>query len=124
MADRPKAPPAANQKRLPYRATTASGNQFDFEFPLHPETASPVHVANVLSAVLEALDREIQLQGQIGNGDVLQALCMAVAVRAKMLGHRQDTVTKLARDLLATALDASAGEGPGNLPAGDRGPLH
>ena len=23
-------------KRLPYRATTASGNQFEFELPLHP----------------------------------------------------------------------------------------
>jgi hypothetical protein len=41
-------------KRLPYRAVTASGNQFEFEFPLHPETASTVDVFNLLSAVLAA----------------------------------------------------------------------
>ena len=124
MADTPKNPPADGRSRLPYRATTASGNQFDFEFPLHPETASAVHVSNVLSCVLEALDREIKLQGQIGNGDVLQALCMAVAVRARMLGSRQATVAALAKELLATALEASAEEGPANVPFDEKGPLH
>jgi hypothetical protein len=40
-------------KPLPYRAVTASGNQFEFEFPLHPETACDASTClNLLSAVL------------------------------------------------------------------------
>ena len=111
-------------RHLPYRATTASGNQFDFEFPLHPETASAVHVTNVLGEVLSAVDREIKLQGQIGNGDVLQALCMAVAVRTRMLGGRQETVTQLAQELLATALGAGAAPGRGNVAPDADAPVH
>jgi hypothetical protein len=42
------------RKHLPDRAVTASGNQFEFEFPLHPETAATVDVLNLLSAVLAA----------------------------------------------------------------------
>ncbi|MEM6709892.1 MAG: hypothetical protein AAF648_14020, partial [Pseudomonadota bacterium] len=115
---------ARGPRRLPYRATTASGNVFDFEFALHPQTASAVQVANVLGAILGAVDREIKLQGQIGNGDVLQALCMAVAVRARMLGGNQETVTTLAGELLASALDAKVEEPPSNLPTDGTEPVH
>lgn len=115
---------AKRLRRLPYRATTATGNQFDFEFELHPETASAVHVANLLSEVLGAVDREIKLQGQIGNGDVLQSLCMAVAVRARMLGGNVATIDTLARDLLNTALNSSVTDGPGNRSPDAGEPVH
>lgn len=111
-------------KRLPYKATTASGNQFDFEFALHPETASPVHVVNLLSEILGGIDREIRLQGQVGNGDVLQAMCMAIAVRARMLGGKQEPLRKLAQDLLDVAFEATVEGAPGNIAPGAGGPIH
>jgi hypothetical protein len=94
-------------QRLPYRAKTSSGNQFDFEFPLHPETDSPVNVSNLLSAILEALDREIGRIGDAGNGDVLQAIAMALAVRTRMLAASAATLDPLVKGLLEAALAAS-----------------
>lgn len=102
-------------KRLPYRATTASGNQFDFDFPLHPETGSAVHVANLLDAVLATLDREIRQLGPVSNGDVLQAVAMALAVRTRILPGDPARMGGLSAHLLAEALAAPTVPGPGNL---------
>ena len=101
-------------RTLPYKVTTATGNQLEFEFPLHPQTVSPVQVSQLLTAVLAALDREIKLLGQVGNGDLLQALAMALAARSRMLGGGEP-VEKLSRELLDAALSASVQEGEGNL---------
>ena len=100
---------------MPFRATTATGNQFDFDFPLHPDTVDPVQVSNLLSAVLDGVDREIRLLGKVGNGDVLQAMAMALAVRTRMLGSSSEQLDGLVKGLLETALAASAEPGASNL---------
>ena len=102
-------------RHLPYRATTSTGNQFDFEFPLHAETVSAVHVSNLMSAILAALDREIKLHGQVGNGDVLQAVAMALAVRTRMLPGDPAQLDPTVQGLLATALSAPVTPAEGNL---------
>ena len=103
-------------KRLPYRATTTSGNQFDFEFPLHPETGDSVQVSNLLNAVLDGLDRELKLLGDVSNGDVLQAVAMALAVRTRMLGNTSPKVDAMVLELVESALGARVEPGRGNLP--------
>jgi len=102
--------------KLPYRASTSTGNQFDFEFPLHPETVSVVQVHNLLTGVLGALDREIGNLGKVANGDVLQALAMALAVRTRMLPGDPQALAGLARDLVDSGLDAPVAPGPANVP--------
>lgn len=93
-------------KTLPYRVNTATGATYDIDFPLHAETVSPMRVNQLLSAVLERLDREIRVLGETANGDVLQALAMALAVRAGMI-HAPKTLTdRLAQELVQTALGA------------------
>ncbi|HSG89909.1 MAG TPA: hypothetical protein VLA56_11905 [Pseudomonadales bacterium] len=101
-------------RKLPFRATTATGNAFDFEFPLHPDTADPLHVSNLLTELLHALDREIRVYGDVGNGDVLQALAMALAVRTRMLGERSARVDALVTELVETALGAEVKPSAGN----------
>ncbi len=111
-------------KHLPYRATTSSGNMFDFEFPLHEETVSPVTVSNLLGAVLAALDREISLIGQVGNGDVLQAMTMALAVRTRMLPGNTAQLDPLVSALLQAALAAPVTPAEGNLPPDGTRDMH
>lgn len=111
-------------KYLPYRATTASGNQFEFDFPLHADTGSAVHVSNLLNAVLGVLDREVQQLGPVSNGDVLQALAMALAVRTRILPGAPGALDPLVRELLATALAAPARPGQGNVEPGGPRDLH
>lgn len=111
-------------KRLPYRATTASGNQFDFDFPLHPETGSAVHVSNLLDSVLATLDREIRQLGPMSNGDVLQALAMALAVRTRILPGDPQRMAGLSAHLLEQALAASTVPGAGNIPPDEPRDVH
>ena len=92
--------------RLPYRATTASGERFDISFPLHPQTASPMRVSQMLSAILAALDAEVRLDPGTSNGDVLQALAMALSIRASMIEAPKELTDRLALDLVAASLAA------------------
>jgi len=94
-------------KTLPYRLDTATGDRFDFTFPLHEQTASPMRVAQLLSAILEVIDRDLAVVGDAGNGDVLQALAMALAARARMVHAPAETVEPLTAELLRTALTAA-----------------
>ena len=102
-------------KTLPYQVTTATGNQFDLDFPLHEDTQSPVKVSQLLSAILEALDREIGLLGDVGNGDVLQALAMGLAVRTRILPSQSDTIDQAVLKLLESALKAKCRAADGNV---------
>jgi mRNA-degrading endonuclease toxin of MazEF toxin-antitoxin module len=94
-------------KELPYTATTATGEQFDVSFPLHPETLSPVRVANIISAVLEALDREVRLDPNTGNGDLLQGVAMALAIRSAMIAAPKERTDQLTLTLVRNALAAT-----------------
>ena len=95
-------------KKLPYRARTATGDSFDIEFPLHGETRDPVRVGQILSTVLDAINKDIALAGETSNGDVLQAVAMAMAIRARMIHAPQEGLEALSAQLLWTALTASA----------------
>lgn len=89
---------------LPYTARTKTGDVFEISFPLHRETGSPMRVSQLLTVVLDTLDREIGLLGETSNGDVLQALAMATAIRAAMIHAPLPVTERLATDLLASAL--------------------
>jgi hypothetical protein len=92
--------------RLPYTATTATGERFDITFPLHPQTASPMRVSQLVTAVLEAVDRDVMLDPTTSNGDVLQAMAMALAIRASMIEVAKPITDRLATELVKTALSA------------------
>jgi len=92
---------------LPYDVTTATGEKIAFEFPLHAETQSAMRVAQLLNALLGTLDRELRVLGNTANGDVMQALAMALAVRAAMLHAPYPVGQELATALAANALAAA-----------------
>jgi len=98
-------------KTLPYTAVTTSGAVLDVQFELHPETTSPDRVGEMLSAFLNALDLQIEGGRETANGDILQALAMALALRAEMLPAAAATKAALARDVLDRALASVAGAG-------------
>ena len=103
---------------LPFRSVTDSGAVLDVTFPLHEQTASAMRVQQLLSALLETLTREIRVLGPTSNGDVLQALSMALARRAGMVELAPVAALGLARDLVATATAAVGRTAALQLPAG------
>lgn len=95
-------------KKLPYTAIMASGDPIRFLFPLHPLTEAPEQVGDLLTRVLGAIDRAIRDDDGASDGDVLQALCMALAVRTRMVEAAHGPVHRLARELAATALSSDS----------------
>jgi hypothetical protein len=95
-------------RSLPYRIKTQTGEVIDFEFALHEETGSTVRVSQLLSALLGTIDREIRVLGETSNGDILQAVAMALAARARMIHAPLEQTASLARQLLEEALASAA----------------
>lgn len=89
---------------LPYRFTTPTGDAISFEFELHPETGSAMRVHQLLDRVLHTLNHEIAILGETRNGDLLQALAMAIAVRTEMIPANPEMSRDLARTVLERAL--------------------
>jgi hypothetical protein len=100
---------------MPYTATTGSGEALQFEFPLHEQTVSQQDVARMLGAILEGLTHSIGRRSDVSDGDVLQALAMAMAVRAEMVKAPKGAAHNLSRQLVDTAMTAtdSTERGPG-----------
>ena len=93
-------------KKLPYRTKTTSGDIIDIKFKLHDETADPVHVSNLITAILTTIDREISLMGDVSNGDVLQGVSMALAIRTHIIHAPIETTSGLTKNLLNDALNS------------------
>ena len=93
-------------KHLPYTVNTATGDRFDVEFPLHPDTGSAVRVSQLVSVLLETVERDLSVAGETSNGDVLQAMAMALAVRARIIHAPPAASGALARELVDSSLGA------------------
>ena len=94
---------------LPFRYTSPTGEHFELDFRLHPDTVSAMRVSQLLDRLLETLDHEIGVLGDTANGDVLQALTMALAVRAGLIHADPQLTDRLCDDLLRRALASLAG---------------
>jgi hypothetical protein len=88
---------------LPYSVLTRSGVGYEMHFPLHPLTSSDAVVGDVLSSVLAAVGEALERHEGATDGDVLQALAMALAVRGRMLKVDFPEVRKLTLDLVNDA---------------------
>ena len=94
--------------KLPYRAQTATGDVYEIEFPLHDQTNSAVRVEQLVSSLLRVIDNDIAVAGETSNGDLLQAIAIAMAIRAGIINTSHDTSARLVHQLLHQALDAVA----------------
>ena len=94
-------------KVLSYSVITSSGRAYDIEFPLHAHTRSESGVSQIVTELLEQLSDILASDNSVSDGDVLQSLAMLLAVRARMLDDKPDTIARLSHDLLQTALQAA-----------------
>ena len=94
-------------RKLSYTTITSGGDAFDIAFPLHDETRSAESVGKILCAVLTSVSAEITQGVETSDGDVLQALAMALAVRARLVEVRPAVSLKLMHELLDGAFAAT-----------------
>ena len=70
----------------------------------------------LITATLERLSEVVEGPENMSDGDVLQALTLALAVRLRVAGIAPDTARRLVEDLVSLAL--AGYEGGGNAAAG------
>jgi hypothetical protein len=92
--------------KLGFTAVSSAGAALAIEFPLHPDTRSADQVAELLSGVLAALSEVIERDGDVSDGDVLQALAMAAAIRSRRVAVPVTVTRQLLDQLLDDSLDA------------------
>lgn len=95
--------------RLPFHAHRADGTHFDIEFELHPQTGTVDHVGALAGAILEAIAARVDALGTVSDGDVLQALAVATAVRAEVTNAPRADIDAAARVFLEAALSDAHG---------------
>ncbi len=93
-------------RHLPYRYQSPTGDVISFDFPLHDQTGSAMRVHQLLDRILGVLNHEVGLLGDTQNGDLLQALAMALAVRTELIRADPEFTHRLARELTNQALSA------------------
>lgn len=94
-------------RRLDYTAVSAGGSAFDIRFPLHQETGSPDAVAEMLTGVLAGLSERLDAHQGVSDGDLLQALAMAMAIRARMVDVAPGVSLRLMHELIDQAFAAA-----------------
>ena len=92
---------------LLFTALTSGGRAFDIEFPLHPQTRSADAVSDMITSLLETLSRHVETRQDVSDGDVLQALAMTLAVRARMLNAEPESMLALVNELVEDAYRAA-----------------
>jgi len=86
--------------------TLQGGTARLIEFPLHPLTANSGQVGKLLADLLETITQQTENDSRISDGDVLQSLCMTLAVRMNMVEVPSRSVRDLVSELLEQAGEA------------------
>lgn len=97
----------SHEKVLEFTAVTSSGQAFDISFPLHEHTRSDRGVSDLLASLLDTISACTTTTRSISDGDILQALAMSLAIRARMVDETGNTSRPLLHELIDTAVDAA-----------------
>ena len=84
---------------LPYKTQTITNKQLEFNFRLDPNTVSPTAINEIVSLLLNKISSEIEIF-KPSNGDIIQALCMVLVIRSKMIDYNFETIEKIVNKTL------------------------
>ena len=91
---------------LPYKAVTTSKKEVNFKFSLDEHTDSPLVINEIINLLLSKISNEINIY-KPSNGDILQALCMTLVVRCRIIDYDIEKIEKMVDKTLKRAfLDA------------------
>ena len=91
---------------LPYKAITTSRKEVNFKFSLDENTNSPLVINEIINLLLSKISNEINIY-KPSNGDIIQSLAMALAVRMKMVNADEKIVEKIVIDCVSKAINAA-----------------
>ena len=89
---------------LPYKAITASKKEIEFNFLLDENTVSPLIINEFISLLLSKISEEIKITNP-SNGDIIQALCMALVIRCKIIEFDIEKIETIVNNTLKQAFN-------------------
>ena len=89
---------------LPYKAITNTKKEIDFNFSLDKNTISPIVINEIISLILSKISQEIDIC-KPSNGDIIQAICMALVIRCKMIDYDFEKIEKITFETLKKAFN-------------------
>ena len=87
---------------LPYKVVTTSQKEVNFKFSLDENTTSPLVINEIINLLLSKVSSEIKVYNP-SNGDIIQALCMALVVRCRIIDYDIDKIEKIVDKTLKRA---------------------
>ena len=94
----------SNHLYLPYKVKTTTNKQLEFNFRLDLNTVSPITINEIISLLLNKISSEIEIF-KPSNGDIIQALCMVLVIRSKMIDYNFEGIEKMVNKTLKSAFD-------------------
>ena len=94
---------------LPYKAITASGKEVNFKFSLDENTNSPLVINEIINLLLSKISNEINIY-KPSNGDIIQALCMALVVRCRIIDYDINKIEKISGKIVDGRKSSFPGE--------------
>ena len=89
---------------LPYKIKTTTNKQLEFNFRLDSNTVAPTTINEIISLLLNKISSEIEIF-KPSNGDIIQALCMVLVIRSKMIDYNFEGIEKMVNKTLKSAFD-------------------
>ena len=89
---------------LPYKIKTKTNKHLEFNFRLDPNTVSPITINEIIAFLLNKISSEIEIF-KPSNGDIIQAICMVLVIRSKMIDYNFEDIEKMVNKTLKNAFD-------------------
>ena len=89
---------------LPYKTQTITNKQLEFNFRLDKNTVSPTTINEIVTLLLNKISSEIEIF-KPSNGDIIQAICMVLVIRSKMIDYNFEDIEKMVNKTLKSAFD-------------------
>ena len=89
---------------LPYKTQTITNKQLEFNFKLDKNTVSPTAINEIVTLLLNKISSEIEIF-KPSNGDIIQAICMVLVIRSKMIDYNFEDIEKMVNKTLKSAFD-------------------
>ena len=95
---------SAKNLYLPYKTQTITNKQLEFNFRLDKNTISPTTINEIVTLLLNKISSEIEIF-KPSNGDIIQAICMVLVIRSKMIDYNFEDIEKMVNKTLKSAFD-------------------
>ena len=93
-------------QKLVFVTMSDGGSSREVEFPLHQDTSSIENMSALVTELLNTISQHVEKSEDLKDGDILQALTMASAIRCGLVNVDPSVTKQLFSELFENNLEA------------------